>query len=76
MADRLNSSGPAPHTMAIPPPSRPAPTTPATTPTSTNTSRPAPLQFYRPAFHAYFPNPETAYLIAYMTPPSASDVVV
>ena len=64
------------HTMPIPPPSRPATTTPTTTPASTSTSRPAPLQFYRPAFRTYFPNPETAYLIAYMTPPSASDVVV
>jgi hypothetical protein len=64
------------HTMAIPPPSRPAATTAATTPTSTSAGRPAPLQFYRPAFRTYFPNPETGYLIAYMTPPSASDVVV
>ena len=37
------------HTMAIPPPSRQTTTTPATTPPSTSTSRPAPLQFYRPA---------------------------
>jgi hypothetical protein len=64
------------HTMPIPPPGGPATTTPTTTPPSTSTSRPGPLQFYRPAFHTYFPNPETAYLIAYMTPPSASDVVV
>ena len=66
------------HVMPIPPPSRPTTTTPATTPTSASagTSRPAPLQFYRPAFRTYFPNPETAYLIAYMTPPTASDVVV
>lgn len=63
------------HTMAIPPPSRTA-TTPATSPTSTSTSRPAPLQFYRPAFHTYFPNPETAYLLAYLTPPTAAEVVV
>ncbi len=63
------------HTMAIPPPSRQTATTPETTPTST-TSRPAPLQFYRPAFHTYFPNPQTAYLLAYMTPPTASEVVV
>ena len=64
------------HTMAIPPPSRQTTTTPATTPASTSTSRPAPLQFYRPALHTYFPNPETAYLIAYMAPPTASEVVV
>jgi hypothetical protein len=64
------------HTMAIPPPSRqPAPTQ-TTTPASSTTSHPAPLQFFRPALHTYFPNPETAYLLAYMTPPTASEVVV
>lgn len=63
------------HTMAIPPPSRTA--TPTTTsPSPGGASRPAPLQFYRPAFRTYFPNPQTAYLLAYMTPPSASEVVV
>ena len=66
----------ASHTMAIPPPSRPTATTQGPTPTSTSISRPAPLQFYRPAFHTYFPNPDTAYLLAYMTPPTASEVVV
>jgi hypothetical protein len=66
----------AAHTMAIPPPSRQTATTPSTTATSTSTSRLAPLQFYRPAFHTYFPNPETSYLLAYMTAPTASEVVV
>jgi hypothetical protein len=65
----------ASHTMAIPPPSSTA-TTPTTSPAPTGTSRLAPLRFYRPALHTYFPNPETSYLFAYTTPPSASDVVV
>jgi hypothetical protein len=62
--------------MAIPPPSGQTATTQGPTPTSNSISRPAPLQFYRAAFHTYFPNPETAYLLAYMTPPTASEVVV
>ena len=64
------------HTTAIPPPVRQTTTTQATTPTSSRTSRPAPLEFFRAAFQTYFPNPETAYLLAYMTPPTASQVVV
>ena len=61
------------HTTAIPPPVRQTTTTQAPTPSS---SRPAPLQFFRAAFQTYFPNPETAYLLAYTTPPTASQVVV
>lgn len=61
------------HTTAIPPPVRPTITTQAPTPSS---SRPAPLQFFRAAFQTYFPNPQTAYLLAYTTPPAASQVVV
>lgn len=64
------------HTMAIPPPSHRTAATQATTPASSRTSRLAPLQFFRLAFHTYFPNPESAYLLAYMTPPTASQVVV
>ena len=69
------------HTAAIPPPARQTTTTQATTPQTTaptpsSTPRPAPLQFFRVAFNTYFPNPETAYLLAYMTPPTASQVVV
>ena len=61
------------HTTAIPPPVRQTTTTQAPTPSS---SRPAPLQFFRAAFQTYFPNPQTAYLLAYTTPPAASQVVV
>jgi hypothetical protein len=65
------------HTTAIPPPVRQTtPTTQATTPSSSRTSRPAPLQFFRAAFQTYFPNPQTAYLLAYTTPPTDSQVVV
>ena len=64
------------HTTAIPPPVRQTTTTQATTPSSSRTSRLAPLEFFRAAFQTYFPNPETAYLLAYMTPPTASQVVV
>ena len=64
------------HTMAIPPPAaRPLrlkgqprpPAAPA-----------APRRFSSsgPRSSTYFPNPETAYLLAYMTPPTASEVVV
>jgi hypothetical protein len=64
------------HTAAIPPPVRQTTTTRATAPSSVGTSRPAPLQFFRVAFHTYFPNPQTAYLVAYTAPPTASQVVV
>jgi hypothetical protein len=64
----------ASHTMAIPPPSRTATAPTSSTPNAT--SRPAPMQFYRPALRTYFPNPQTAYLFAYFTPPSTSQVVV
>jgi hypothetical protein len=65
------------HTTAIPPPVRPTTTTTqATSPSSSPTSRPAALQFFRAAFQTYFPNPETAYLLAYTTPPTASQVIV
>ncbi len=64
------------HTTAIPPPVRQTTTTQATTPSSSRPSRPAPLEFFRAAFQTYFPNPETAYLLAYLTPPTASQVVV
>jgi hypothetical protein len=64
------------HTAAIPPPVRQTTTTRATAPSSVGTSRPAPLQFFRVTFHTYFPNPETAYLVAYTAPPSASNVIV
>jgi hypothetical protein len=64
------------HTTAIPPPVRPTTTRQATTPSSSPTGRPAPLQFFRAAFQTYFPNPETAYLLAYTTPPTASQVIV
>jgi hypothetical protein len=37
--------------------------------------RPGPLQFYRPPFR-YFPNPDSAYLLAYLTAPTPPDVVV
>ena len=60
------------HATAIPPPVRQT----TTTPSSSRTSRLAPLEFFRAAFQTYFPNPETAYLLAYMTPPTASQVVV
>ncbi len=64
------------HTTAIPPPVRPTTTTAAPTPASSRTRRLAPLEFFRAAFQTYFPNPETAYLLAYTTPPAASQVVV
>jgi hypothetical protein len=65
------------HTTAIPPPVRSTTTTThATTPSSSPTSRPAPLQFFRASFQTYFPNPQTAYLLAYTTPPAASQVIV
>jgi hypothetical protein len=64
------------HTAAIPPPVRQTTTTQAPSPSSSSTSPPAPLQFFRAAFQTYFPNPETAYLLAYTTPPAASQVVV
>jgi len=64
------------HTTAIPPPVREATTPRATTPSSSRTSRLAPLRFFRAAFHTYFPNPQTAYLLAYTTPPTASQVIV
>jgi hypothetical protein len=65
------------HTMAIPPPVRQTPTTTqAAPPSSSPPGRPAPLQFFRAAFQTYFPNPETAYLLAYTTPPTASQVIV
>ena len=64
------------HTTAIPPPVRQTTTTRATTPTSSRARRLAPLEFFRAAFQTYFPNPETGYLVAYMTPLTASQVVV
>jgi hypothetical protein len=64
------------HTTAIPPPVRQTTTTQATTPSSSRTGPLAPLQFFRATFQTYFPNPETGYLLAYMTPPTSSQVVV
>ena len=65
------------HTTAIPPPVRPTTTTTqAATPSASPSSRPAPLQFFRAEFQTYFANPETAYLLAYTTPPTASQVIV
>ena len=64
------------HTTAIPPPVRPTPTAQTTAPAPSSTARPAPLQFFRVVFNTYFPNPGTAYLLAYTTPPAASQVVV
>ncbi len=64
------------HTAAIPPPVGQTTMTQTSTPSSSSTSRPGQLQFFRVAFGTYFPNPETAYLLAYMTPPTTSQVVV
>ncbi|HMK98463.1 MAG TPA: hypothetical protein VK425_13005 [Acidimicrobiales bacterium] len=64
------------HTTAIPPPVRQTTTTQGTAPSSRRPSLPAPLQFFRAKFQTYFPNPETAYLLAYTAPPTASQVVV
>lgn len=64
------------HSTAIPPPVRQTPTTQPSTPTSGHVSRPSELEFFRAAFQTYFPNPQTAYLLAYMTPPTPSQVVV
>ncbi|HTW07619.1 MAG TPA: hypothetical protein VME46_08920 [Acidimicrobiales bacterium] len=61
------------HTTAIPPPVRHTTTTQAT---ARRTGVPGPLQFFRAAFRTYFPNPGTAYLLAYTTPPTASQVIV
>jgi len=43
---------------------------------SPSRARPGPLQFYKPAFTSYFPNGDTAYLLARLTPPPPLDVVV
>lgn len=64
------------HTTAIPPPVRHTTTTQATTPSPRRTGVPGPLQFFRAAFNTYFPNPEAAYLLAYTTSPTASQVIV
>ncbi len=64
------------HTTVIPPPVRQTTTTQAPTASTSPTSRLAPLEFFRAAFQTYFPNPETAYVLAYMASPTASQVVV
>lgn len=64
------------HTMAIPPPNAGSATARPATPAAKGTSRPALLQFVRAAFNTYFPNPDTAYLLAAITPPAPSDVIV
>ena len=64
------------HTTAIPPPVRQTTTPRAATPPPRRASVPGPLQFFRAMFQTYFPNPETAYLLAYTTPPTGSEVVL
>jgi hypothetical protein len=64
------------HSAVIPPPVGQTTTTHTTTSGSTGTTRPAQLQFFRVGFGTYFPNPETAYLLAYTTPPTTSEVIV
>jgi hypothetical protein len=65
----------ATHNAALPPPVT-APTTTGPASPGPKVARPGPLQFYKPAFGAGFPNPETAYLLAQLTPPAPPDVVV
>jgi hypothetical protein len=65
----------ATHTMALPTPVA-SPTTTQPASSGAVVAQPGPLQFYKPVFGSYFPNPETGYVLARFTPPTPSDVVV
>jgi hypothetical protein len=65
----------ATHTMALPVPVA-APTTTQPASPGAVVTPPAPLHFYKPVFGSYFPNPETGYVLARLTPPPPPDVVV
>jgi hypothetical protein len=66
------------HNAPIPVPTRPSPTPPTSSGT-TPAPTPPQLEFYKPAastFDQGLPNVDTAYVIAYLVRPPASDVVV
>jgi hypothetical protein len=50
--------------------------TPTAAPSPSATARPGPLQFFEATVGTLAPNVDTAYLLAYLTPPGAGDVAV